>query len=50
MKVSRPQHLMYPVEKCGNPAESVEQRSFGLGGFIAGLNFGRSADSQRAVH
>lgn len=44
MKVSRPQQRMYPVEKCGKPAERVEHGDGGFGAGNFGLNLGKSAD------
>lgn len=41
---------MYPVEKCGRPADIVEHLEPGNGGLVFGLNFGRSADGLIATN
>lgn len=50
MKVSRPQQRIYPVEKCGRPAESVDVGLVGFGLGRLGLGFGKSAEFETAVH
>lgn len=41
---------IYPVEKCGRPADIVEHLHGGNGGLVLGLNFGRSADGLTATN
>lgn len=52
MNVSRPQHRMYPVEKCGKPADIVGNRwpAATVGGRVLGLNLGKSAESLTAIN
>lgn len=58
MKVSRPQFLVYPVEKCGKPAErdtqncavlpSSSSSNFGVGSAKLGESRGKRADFIKA--
>ncbi len=41
---------IYPVEKCGKPADIVEHLDGGNGALVLGLNFGRSADGLTATN
>lgn len=50
MNVSRPQHRIYPVEKCGNPADIVGHGTDGFGSDIFELSFGKSAELEIDTH